>query len=101
MNPKHYRKKPVVIQALKFVYSREGIAAMHKFLGEHLGNVVKHRHQHAIAEAEIKTLEDGMSGQVVHIATEGDYIIKGVQGEFYACKPDIFEETYQGVEVGI
>jgi hypothetical protein len=35
---------------------------------------------------------------VKHIATEGDWIIKGVQGEFYACKPDIFEQTYEKVE---
>ena len=32
------------------------------------------------------------------IATEDDYIIKGVQGEFYPCKPDIFEETYEELE---
>jgi hypothetical protein len=32
-----------------------------------------------------------------HIATEGDYIIKGVKGEFYPCKPDIFETTYEKV----
>ena len=31
-------------------------------------------------------------------ATEGDYIIKGVNGEFYPCKPDIFEKTYEIVE---
>ena len=31
-------------------------------------------------------------------ATEGDYIIKGVNGEFYPCKPDIFEKTYEPVE---
>ena len=31
-------------------------------------------------------------------ASEGDYIIKGVQGEFYACKPDIFEQTYEVAE---
>lgn len=32
------------------------------------------------------------------IAKTGDYIIKGVQGEFYPCKPDIFKETYEKVE---
>ncbi len=32
------------------------------------------------------------------IAKKGDYIIKGVQGEFYPCKPDIFAETYEEVE---
>jgi len=39
--------------------------------------------------------------KVEHIATEGDYIIKGVQGEFYACKPDIFLQTYEQVEAKV
>jgi hypothetical protein len=42
--------------------------------------------------AEIKTLEGVM------LANAGDYIIKGVAGEFYPCKPDIFEATYEVVE---
>ena len=42
--------------------------------------------------AEIVTLEGVMQ------ANEGDYVIKGVQGEFYACKPDIFEQTYEVAE---
>ena len=40
------------------------------------------------ATGYIKTLEGG------HFVTSGDYIITGIQGEVYACKPDIFEETY-------
>ena len=40
----------------------------------------------------IKTLEGN------HLASVGDYIIKGVQGEFYPCKPDIFEQTYEEVQ---
>jgi len=32
------------------------------------------------------------------MATSGDWIIKGVKGEFYPCKPDIFEQTYEAVE---
>jgi hypothetical protein len=40
----------------------------------------------------IKTLEGN------HLARQGDYIIKGVNGEFYPCKPDIFEKTYEKVE---
>lgn len=35
---------------------------------------------------------------IANVATEGDWIIKGVQGEFYPIKPDIFEETYELVE---
>lgn len=41
---------------------------------------------------EIRTLEGTITASV------GDYIIKGVQGEFYPCKPDIFESTYEKVE---
>jgi hypothetical protein len=41
----------------------------------------------------IDTLEGG------HIVCPGDWIITGVQGEFYPCKPDIFEQTYEAVEV--
>lgn len=33
-----------------------------------------------------------------HVCSEGDFIIKGVKGEFYPCKPDIFEATYEAAE---
>ena len=46
-------------------------------------------HERVTGGLIIKTLE----GE--HLASIGDYIIKGVQGEFYPCKPDIFEETYE------
>lgn len=42
----------------------------------------------------IPTLEDGADGRAKHVASIGDFIIKGVQGEFYPCKPDIFHMTY-------
>lgn len=41
---------------------------------------------------EIETLEGSM------YATPGDYIIKGINGEFYSCKPDIFEKTYEVIK---
>jgi len=93
-----FRKKPVVIDAIQFIYSDEGIANLEAFCGKALGNVSKQRHLTAKGEAEIGTLEDGVHLTVKHIATEGDWIIKGVQGEFYACKPDIFEATYEPAE---
>ena len=43
----------------------------------------------------IPTLEDGDDGRAAHVASIGDWIIKGVQGECYPCKPDIFEMTYE------
>ena len=45
-------------------------------------------------ELIITTLEDGKNGKAVHAATIGDFVIKGVEGEFYFCKPDIFKKTY-------
>lgn len=48
-------------------------------------------------ELIIYTLEDGSSNQARHVADPGDYIIKGIRGEFYPCKPDIFNKTYKQV----
>jgi hypothetical protein len=93
-----FRKKPVVIEAVQFTYDERGMIAIKDFCGNSLGNVSKARHPNAKAEAEIGTLEDGVHLTVKHIATDGDWIIKGVQGEFYACKPDIFEATYEPAE---
>ena len=46
----------------------------------------------------VPTLEDGTNRQAIHIADVGDWIIRGVKNELYACKPDIFEQTYEKVE---
>lgn len=92
-----FRKKPVVIEAVRFEYTMNGIQKLQAFCGSVLGVVSKERHPDAKAEAQICTLEDGVHLTVKHIATEGDWIIKGVQGEFYPCKPDIFEATYEPV----
>lgn len=90
-----YRKKPVVIDALQFTYPPT--TEFKEFVGASLGDINKARHPTAKAEAQIYTLEDGRAMKVAHIATEGDYVIRGVQGEFYACKPDIFNQTYEKV----
>lgn len=79
-----YRKKPVVIEAIQ--YQREdNILAVQEFVGESL------KYNPDDNEYYIKTLEGNMKASV------GDFIIKGVQGEFYPCKPDIFEKTYEEV----
>ena len=94
---KLFVKKPVVIEAVQFTYLPGNLEELKVFCGAHIGKVSKMRHPNAKAEMEIGTLEDGKILTVKHIATEGDWIIKGVQGEFYACKPDIFEATYEPV----
>jgi hypothetical protein len=78
-----YRKKPVEIDAMRYDGSTESIAALSEFTGRVL---------RATSEVlVIETLEGNM------IANPGDWIIRGIQGEFYPCKPDIFEATYERV----
>jgi hypothetical protein len=80
-HPKKFRKKPVVIEALLYDGSDESIADVAEFVGKTLN--IRQR------KLSIHTLEGTME------ANPGDWIIKGVKGEFYPCKPDIFEATYE------
>lgn len=84
-----YRKKPVIIEAIQF--TRNNFQEIRDFTDYKADTLTIERRIDGIATCIIPTLE----GQ--HIATEGDYIIKGVEGEFYPCKPDIFEKTYEKV----
>jgi hypothetical protein len=90
-----YRKKPVVIEAIQ--WTGVNLPEIIDFVGKNL--------QYSICDTawqvgkgkphvdmNIHTLEGD------HVCTEGDYIIKGVKGEFYPCKPDIFKATYEVVE---
>jgi hypothetical protein len=82
-----YRKKPVVIEAVRF--RRNNFQEIKEFTEEKAHSLTIERRIDGVATCIIPTLE----GQ--HIATEGDFIIKGIEGEFYPCKPDIFEKTYE------
>lgn len=77
-----YRKKPVVIEAVE--WTGENVKEMNEFFEPHLTSVN--------GSLLIKTLEGDMMCGV------GDFLIKGVAGEFYPCKPDIFEKTYELVD---
>lgn len=83
---KKFRKKPVVIEAIQ--WTGENVAEVAEFLGL---SVRPFRIDTVNGTVEISTLEGTMT------ASKDDYIIKGVQGEFYPCKPDIFEQTYETV----
>ena len=78
-----YRKKPVVIEAVQWT-------------GENIREVLDFMEWRNVAH-------DATSGLTIHTlegnlyASPGDWIIKGVQGEFYPCKPEIFEKTYEKV----
>lgn len=79
-----YRKKPVVIEAIQ--WNGENTMEILKWAGNKA---------YLYDSLYIKTLEGD------HKATIGDYIIKGIKGEFYPCKPDIFEATYEKIEEGL
>jgi hypothetical protein len=82
-----YRKKPVVVEAVQLRdLEVRTLMALQNFAG--LGNDVFEAVEDGVL---IDTLEGKMKASV------GDFIIKGVQGEFYPCKPDIFEKTYEEV----
>lgn len=81
-----YRKKPVVIEAVQWT-------------GDNIEKV------ESLTKGNTRDIEFDLTEKVVRIQTlEGlmtanlnDYIIRGVKGEFYPCKPDIFEQTYEAV----
>jgi len=83
-----YRKKPVVVEALQWT-EMEDTKAVRAFCGESLLGVSQYPNEEPYLI--VGTLENP------HIASSGDYIIKGVAGEFYPCKPDIFIATYEKV----
>jgi len=82
-----FRKKPVTIEAEQW------------FPGKHIDGVLLRDDDLALKNTEpnqawIQTLEGG------HIVSPGDWIITGVEGEKYPCKPHIFEKTYTAIYVG-
>lgn len=88
--PAKYRKKPVEIEAIK--YDRTNGGPIAKWCGGREHFEAKASDPTDVAEwIDIPTLEGIMKASI------GDFIIKGVNGEFYPCKPDIFEKTYEEV----
>ena len=85
-----FRKKPVEIEAIQ--WTGDNLGEICEFVNHYDIRVAPHGIE-GIQKEElyINTLEGTMH------ASEGDWIIKGVHGEFYPCKPDIFEETYERV----
>lgn len=83
-----YRKKPVVIEA--FQYTGINAQSVENFMGSNVSAVKRVTDGNGFVLAlEIHTLEGVMR------ADKFDWVIKGVNGEFYPCKPDIFEKTYE------
>jgi hypothetical protein len=79
--PQRFRKKPVVIEAM--LLGTGNVADVAEWCGGKRG-----LHSGVV----INTLEGVMKADI------GDYVIRGVQGEFYPCKPDIFAATYEAAQ---
>jgi len=87
------RKKSMVdFEAMLFVYDTDNLAKIKSWMGDNMGNYGKDRHMTALAWLEIKTLKVGTGNTI--IASEGDYIIKGSVGEFWAVNSNLFNMTY-------
>lgn len=95
-----YIKKPVEVEAIQFFYGNEESAIeLNKFCGSHIkttnhdvGDFLADIHSGVPTTLFVETLEGDMR------ISNGDYIIKGVNGEFYPCKPEIFNKTYDAVK---
>lgn len=93
---KKYRKKPVVIEAVQWTGGNE--AELKSFVGSALTMRLESDAGYKAGVCPpaftpiIHTLEGNME------VSRGDYVISGVNGEYYPCKPDIFEKTYEVAE---
>jgi len=92
-----FRKKPVIIDAVQFTDEHVAAYVFDKTPlpdGVAMGSASYHTERRQVNSftAHIETLEGRMRVIV------GDWIIKGVKGEYYPCKPDIFEATYEPVD---
>ena len=87
-----YRKKPIVIEATRW-FKKGDHSEVFCLPSEASRLVCKHCSGMMRNHGWVDTLEGG------HIVCPGDWIITGVKGEFYPCKPDIFEATYEKVEL--
>jgi len=85
---KKYRKKPIVVEA------EQWDGEVNKIVKRYHGDITKECdvcYKSLFTHGRVKTLE----GE--HIVCHGDWIIKGIKGEYYPCKPDIFKLTYEEV----
>lgn len=92
---KSYVKKPVVVQAAHWNGSPTHAQEIVDWINENGGDA--HYHRDGYGSIKIHTLEGVMRAAPFNDDGElgGDWIIRGVNGEFYPCKPDIFARTYE------
>ena len=99
-----FRKRPVVIEAMRWPHSAPDRAKVYEWMDPDYRGWP---YMPAVGTKECYELRKGVDGPMrlaiptlegVMEASPGDWIIKGVKGEFYPCKPDIFDATYEPVQ---
>lgn len=110
-----FRKKPVVIEAVQLLWHDWSEMCEHAGVGRledgkptgvriDADGTVRDEHHDVVASCKAPPGDEGRIGLLiptkegVMLATQGDWVIRGVQGELYPCKPDIFEATYEKAE---
>ena len=93
MKPKKYRKKPIVIESSQWFTFGDHLKVTWRPSDNKDFNTCKECGCMMYVHGQIDTREG------VHIVCPGDWIIKGVEGEFYPCKPEIFKKTYEEVRI--
>jgi hypothetical protein len=95
-----YRKKPVVIDAVQWTGN---ISELSAFLAEFDLHITPPNGEPSCSKCAMSLSETGsiiiptLEGVMAASASSKDWIIRGIQGEFYPCKPDIFQATYTSV----
>ena len=89
-----FRKKPVEIEAYQYDGTHYGLNKICREFWDMLVYTEINVFTDKVKTFEIETLEGN------HVVSEGDWVIKGIKGEYYACKPDIFKLTYEPIEEG-
>lgn len=103
MQIQKFRKKPVIIEAVQLLKDQASLHKVECFIeGKQIDTGSSSSASDAWDNYWNIVIHDGgrkiFTKEGVMLASFGDWVIKGVNGEFYPCKPDIFEKTYEPVE---
>lgn len=99
-----YRKKPVVVEAVQLLWSNWSEMCEFASVGRLTDGKPEGCYLDELGRPLPKGRSSGRMGMLIPtlegimVAQEGDWVIRGVKGELYPCKPDIFEATYEGAE---
>ena len=102
-----YRKRPEIVDAIKFEYTVDGINQLRELCGKYLGDIKKDRHMGAVAEAEISTIESSSTLVVSRAgdklvrfkALEGDFVVSSGPGKFWTMPAHAFDKNFEPINM--